>query len=560
MSKWKKWQKNLFLVYLLLLNIIVFSALSYALLIRRAKRLPQPTPALLVDLPALPPKKSKPEILKPLPDKPAITPTPTGLASALLSTNSPHHRSTASINDSLNTVALRETTKEQQPTATQTSKPTSTPTATNTPQPSPTGTATHTPQPTATSTSTATKTPRPSPTKTATHTPQPTATQTPTATHTPRPSPTRTASPTPQPTPTTTSTATATPTNTPTATSTSSPSPTSTKTNSIPAVASAFLAVNTVDVSPARLASLDPAPISKIEASVINNNRISLAWLEVDKLSDYEVYSDMGRGYGVYVHRTRTKTAAYVDTFIHPGLNYSYRVKHSEEGQETPIAETTTILKSLSEENNLFLTSSSSDNRVAPAPTALPADAVLLGLISDNNFTDDFNTLTIAGEIRNDSSLTVGPGEISVTFYNQAGAIIETTQGKTMLETISTGETSPFLITLPRPAGMASYSLRAVARPAAARLTSQLSVEETRRFEDNIGFFHIKGTIKNVGQTTAKQVKVAAIIYGRDGRVINIGFTYVDPPNLKPGQRASYDVRFTYYPRYVAQAVIPFEE
>ena len=524
MSKWKKWQRSLFLGYLLLLNVIVFSTLTYALLKKQTEQAAQSTPEVLVDLPAFLLKKSKPRIFKLSRDKPAAISAPPTLLPALSPTNLAHHRSTPSINDSLNT-SLNQSTKEPSSSAIKI--------------PQPTKTFTVTPQPTVT------------------HTPQPTATTTPTTTYSPKPTATSTASPTLQP-----ATLTPTATNIPTKIFIPSPSPMATKINSISAVASAFkvlLAANKTDISPDRLAKPDSAPIGKIEASIIDND-ILLDWSGVDGASDYEVYSDMGRGYGVYIHRTQVKMTTYLDKYLHPGLNYSYLVTYSEKEIEIPIAETTTILKNLSQENALFLTSSFSENNLTPVPTALPADVVLLGLVSDNNFTDNFNMLTIAGEIRNDSSLTVGAGEITVTFYNQAGAVVETTQGKTMLEAISAGETSPFLITIPRPVGMASYSLRAVARPAAARLTPQLSVEETRRFEDNIGFFHIKGAIQNVGQTTAKQVKVAAIIYGRDGRVININFTYVDPPNLRPGQSASYDVRFTYYPRYITQAVIPFEE
>jgi hypothetical protein len=129
-----------------------------------------------------------------------------------------------------------------------------------------------------------------------------------------------------------------------------------------------------------------------------------------------------------------------------------------------------------------------------------------------------------------------------------------------MLESIPAGDTAPFLISLSGPAGLASYSLRAVALPTTTESKPQLSVTETRRFEDETGFFHIKGTIKNVGSTTAKRIKVAAVIYGRDTRVINVNFAYVNPPNLAPGEQGTYDVIFTYYPAYFDQAVIPFEE
>jgi hypothetical protein len=53
---------------------------------------------------------------------------------------------------------------------------------------------------------------------------------------------------------------------------------------------------------------------------------------------------------------------------------------------------------------------------------------------------------------------------------------------------------------------------------------------------------------------------VAASIYGRDNGLINVGFTYVDPLTLAPGEQAAYDVIFAYYPRYASQQVIAFEE
>ena len=139
--------------------------------------------------------------------------------------------------------------------------------------------------------------------------------------------------------------------------------------------------------------------------------------------------------------------------------------------------------------------------------------------------------------------------------------MIDTAHGETILNTIPPGETSPFLITLTRPTGLASYSLRAVARPVVtSKPKAQLAVLETKRFEDEAGFFHIKGTIQNVGNTTAKRTKVVAVIYGRDRQVINVNFAYVTPPTLAPGEQAGYDVIFTYYPAYFNQVVIPFEE
>jgi hypothetical protein len=99
-----------------------------------------------------------------------------------------------------------------------------------------------------------------------------------------------------------------------------------------------------------------------------------------------------------------------------------------------------------------------------------------------------------------------------------------------------------------------------VARPVAPELNAQLSVVQVKRYEDDTGFFHIQGVVENTGSVVARRTKVVAIIYGRGGSVINVGFTYANPPLLAPGQRAKYEVIFTYFPKYVSQKVIPFEE
>jgi len=270
----------------------------------------------------------------------------------------------------------------------------------------------------------------------------------------------------------------------------------------------------------------------------------------------------MGTGYGVYVYKARIIEPAYVDELLRSGMAYTYRIAQMEGGREVVLArtETTTFGQRVLVGDGPARQAPVSVVDVAPAPTALPPDAVLLGLVSDNNFTDNFNTLTITGEVRNDSNLDVGRTDITVTFYDTTGSIISTTTGETLLDILPPGETSPFLITLTRPEGLASYSLRAVARPVTPKLSAQLAVVEVRRFEDEAGFFHVKGIIENIGSTVAKRTKVAAIIYGRDRGVINVGFTYVTPPTLAPGGQAIYDVIFTYYPRYLTQRVIPFEE
>jgi hypothetical protein len=302
-----------------------------------------------------------------------------------------------------------------------------------------------------------------------------------------------------------------------------------------------------------------------LNAVALTNNSVALSWPTDTTEQSYRLYSDMGSGYGLFIYKTQAMQPAHIDKFLKPDAIYRYRITKVAANQEQFLAQTAVStfdrapVASDSTTTTEFEVASVSA-LAAAVPTALPPNAVLLGLVSDNNFTDDFDTLTIVGEVRNDSNLTVGESDISVTFYDTSGNIIDTATGETLLQSIPPGEKSPFILSVKRPAGLNSHSLRAIAVPVAAEPGSQLSVREVRRFEDDAGFFHVKGTIENVGNTTAKRVNVAAAIYDRSNQVININFTYANPTNIRPGETAAYDIIFSYYPRYYAQHVIAFEE
>ena len=522
------------------------------------------------------------------------TPSPTATQTA---TNTPKPTSTPSPTN----------TATHTPTSTATATNTPKPTATDTATPKPTVTSTRTPLPTATASSTVTRTPKPSSTftrtPTRTSTPKPTQTRTPkpsvtktstaiptgTKTSTPRPTvtpkPTRTPkstatltrTATPKATPTGTATQTPTKTSTPVPgpTNTSIPTPVPTSTNSPTPVAivdagtesstaaAAIADVEEINASFARLAQPSYSAAGLVDATPLTNGSVALSWEALDDVRLYNIYSDMGSGYGVYIHKARTSEPAFIDKMLHAGTSYTYRLTHVEKSQEIMLAQanaSTFVGKEIVDSASPSQLNVSTAASVVAAPTALPPDAVLLGLVSDNNFTDEFNTLTIVGEVRNDSNLDVGQTDIAVTFYNDGGSVIGTASGETLLDVIAPGEKSPFIITLTRPPGLALHSLRAIGRPVPPKKTAQLAVVDVKRFEDDAGFFHVKGVIENIGSSTAKRVKVTAPIYNRDNRVINVGFTYVDPPNLQPGQQATYDITFAYYPRYFSQQVIPFEE
>ena len=59
---------------------------------------------------------------------------------------------------------------------------------------------------------------------------------------------------------------------------------------------------------------------------------------------------------------------------------------------------------------------------------------------------------------------------------------------------------------------------------------------------NNIGSMHIVGEVLNQAPVTAKFVEIIATFYNANGKVIGTDFTYADPSDLAPGQRAPFDI------------------
>jgi hypothetical protein len=117
------------------------------------------------------------------------------------------------------------------------------------------------------------------------------------------------------------------------------------------------------------------------------------------------------------------------------------------------------------------------------------------------------------------------------------------------------------MITLPQPAGLANYSLRATGLPITRAITDTgLNVINTRRFEDTTGFYHIAGVIENQSEGRVEGARVIVTLYDRAGRVVNVGFAYPQPSSLSPKDRADFDIAFTYYPKVFSHLAIAIRD
>lgn len=563
MPELKPWQWFLIIANLAFMNLAVFGAFFWLLMdydvaqITQGRPTPTYAPYVLPTPPPPPADTPAPQTVNPTVEAP--TPTTVALpdiASLPTATLLPDASSPPTATSLPEAIALAPTetpmpTSTPPPTPTETRTPT--PTVTHTHTPTPTGTPTFTPTPTPSYTPTPTTTPTFTPTFTPTPTPRPTYTPTPTATPTRTPTATRvppTATPTRTPTRTPTATPTRTPTRTPTATRvppTATPVPPTPTRRRMPVLASAP-------------AGSEGPPV---EAVALTDGGIGLTWEQVPGAGKYRVYTNVGLDYGPYIYKTTVEEAALVDDSPRGGVDYRYRVVAVLDGGEVPLQEARVTTFSSGPVAHAADAAPASVSyvpaipvEVTPAPTALPPDTVILGIISDNNYVDELDTLTVVGEVRNDASLDVGQATVDVTFYDSSGSIIGRAQGRTLLASIPPGAASPFMLSLPRPPGLADYSLRATARPTPPEAGAQLVVIKSVRHEDDTGFYHVEGVVENAGTVTVPRARVIVTLYTRGRQVINVGFDYPQPSRLAPGERASFDVTFTYYPKVVSHSVI----
>lgn len=314
-----------------------------------------------------------------------------------------------------------------------------------------------------------------------------------------------------------------------------------------------------------------------MQAVSVTETSVSLAWDAVADAVLYRVYSDMGTGYGVYVLKGETPERELVDSGLRAGARYLYRVTSLTPSGEAAAGWAQAITPGAADfQGSAHSPAASADHapaaiaaqpspasiRVTPAPTPLPPDTVILGLLSSTDYTSEVdNTLTIVGEVRNDSHLDVGETAVAATLYGNDGQPIDEVTGATLLSALTPGVRSPFAITVPDPSRVANYSLRATGRPITLVAgDGQLTVITTRRFEDPAGFYHVAGVVENPGDGHVEQARVIVTLYDRGGRVVNVGFAYPQPPSMSAGERADFDVAFTYYPKVYSHAAMAVED
>ncbi|MDH4208622.1 MAG: fibronectin type III domain-containing protein [Anaerolineae bacterium] len=304
-----------------------------------------------------------------------------------------------------------------------------------------------------------------------------------------------------------------------------------------------------------------PDPPLNISGAGLGGDRIELSWKPPPGATGiiFRVYWDKGLGYRMSALKTSLSGSHYVVRGLKPATTYLFLVTtyngEDESGPVTVEVRTRSWLQ-LSLARLMDTTPGSTLRPATPAPTSTAANEqqsirvseVMLGLMGVNDYVDDLGTLHLVGEVHNDADQYVDQIRVAVTFYDDAGNVLHSVTGASLLDLLGPGQLSPFAVVWEAPDEWKRYSLRASARPTTRRPVEGFTLVHSYARLDEDGFYHVVGTIRNDGLTTADYLRVVVSLYDSFGKISNAGFAYAQPPRIPPGATGFFDCPFEYFP------------
>lgn len=152
--------------------------------------------------------------------------------------------------------------------------------------------------------------------------------------------------------------------------------------------------------------------------------------------------------------------------------------------------------------------------------------------------------LLIAGEIRNGLGVPLRGAAVTATLYSDAGAVIGTASGPSMVDSIVPGMRAPFVLDAGQHAEpVGRYSLD-VEYGVAGPKGRVIDVTASRVSSDSHGIVAVTGTVLNSGEITANEVSVVATLYDREGNVLAASEGKPDRDYLRASEEAFFLVSF----------------
>ncbi|MDI6690478.1 MAG: FxLYD domain-containing protein [Candidatus Bathyarchaeota archaeon] len=170
--------------------------------------------------------------------------------------------------------------------------------------------------------------------------------------------------------------------------------------------------------------------------------------------------------------------------------------------------------------------------------------AAQVNILTHSGWLDSIGHYHVSGEVENVGDGAASFVKITATFYDSSDTVIATSFTYTRLSVLLPARKSPFevlLIDTTQATKVHHYSL-SVKFSATSPIPIGLEILSNSSYIDAVGCMHVVGEIKNIATGNATYVKVIATFYNSTGHVVATDFTYSDPSDISPGQKAPFDV------------------
>lgn len=179
---------------------------------------------------------------------------------------------------------------------------------------------------------------------------------------------------------------------------------------------------------------------------------------------------------------------------------------------------------------------------VSQRPFALSVCPAGVWVLNDfNSYVDSGNYVHIVGEVCNNTARAVELFKVAFDFYNAAGGLIDTAYTYTDPTILPAGTRTCYDVSLPVPAGWATYSYDSGSYWTTTAGTPKLTLTSSSgAYDPTYGWYNVLGMIRNDDTITATYVEPVVTLFNSSARVIGCGSTFVNSTDLVPGQASAF--------------------
>lgn len=160
-------------------------------------------------------------------------------------------------------------------------------------------------------------------------------------------------------------------------------------------------------------------------------------------------------------------------------------------------------------------------------------------VLSANTFsTGSGQYVYLVGEIENISEETLGILTVKVMGYNRQGEIFETEEAQALLQQVAPGAKAPFSMAMDA-REIERYEIEVTGAAVEQAPTYQIEVVNADQTEPKSGYVWYEGEISNTGTVGVDHVRVIAVLYDQEGKVVEATNQDLDG-QLAPGATSAF--------------------